>query len=78
MMVSHDRPLKQTIGVDRSRAIDAGKIEIRGLEQELARNRKEEEAVKDALLEVSTCVIFATVQLFITISVHSPHFISVH
>ncbi|KAL3792589.1 hypothetical protein HJC23_005559 [Cyclotella cryptica] len=52
MMVSHDRPLKQTIGVDRSRAIDAGKIEIRGLEQELARNRKEEEAVKDALLEL--------------------------
>jgi hypothetical protein len=56
MMVSNDKPLKQTIGVDRSRAIDAGKIEIRALEQELARNKKEEEAVKDALLEV--CAIF--------------------
>lgn len=48
--------MKQTIGVDRSRAIDAGKIEIRALEQELARNKKEEEAVIDALLEV--CAIF--------------------
>jgi hypothetical protein len=57
MMVSHDRPLKQTIGVDRSRAIDAGKIEIRALEQELARNRKEEDAVKDALLEVGATAV---------------------
>jgi 7-keto-8-aminopelargonate synthetase-like enzyme len=56
MMVSNDKPLKQTIGVDCSRAIDAGKIEIRALEQELARNKKEEEAVIDALLEV--CAIF--------------------
>jgi hypothetical protein len=57
MMVSHDRPLKQTIGVDRSRAIDAGKIEIRALEQELARNRKEDDAVKDALLEVGATAV---------------------
>lgn len=57
MMVSHDRPLKQTIGVDRSRAIDAGKIEIRALQQELTRNKKEEDAVKDALLEVGATAV---------------------
>ena len=51
MMVSNDRPLKQTIGTDRSAAIEAGKHEIRALEQELARNKNEEKAVGDEVFK---------------------------
>lgn len=52
-MIANDRPLKQTIGVDHSRAIDSAKHELKAAEQELNRNTKEESDAKDALLDVS-------------------------
>merc|ERR1712194_740643 len=44
----NDRPLKQTVGVDRSKAIDSAKHEMNAMQQELTRNKSEEKAVKDA------------------------------
>lgn len=49
-MVGNDRPLKQTIGVDRSAAIEATKHEMKALQQELTRNKAEEKGVVDAEL----------------------------
>ena len=43
-MVANDKPMKQTIGVDRSAAIDAAKHEVKAVEQELSRNKTEEAA----------------------------------
>lgn len=48
MMVGNDRGMKQTIGVDRSAAIEQAKHEMKALQQELARNKDEEKGVKDA------------------------------
>ena len=48
MMTSNDRQLKQTIGVDKSAAIENAKHELKALHQELARNKEEEKGVKDA------------------------------
>ena len=45
---SNDKPLKQTVGVDRSRAIESAKHEMKAMQQELARNKSEEKAVKEA------------------------------
>lgn len=47
-MVGNDRKMKQTVGVDRSAAIEATKHEMKALQQELARNKDEEKGVKDA------------------------------
>ncbi|KAL7539962.1 hypothetical protein ACHAWF_012462 [Thalassiosira exigua] len=47
-MVSNDRAMKKTIGVDRSAAIEATKHEMNALQQELARNKEEEKGVKAA------------------------------
>jgi chromosome segregation ATPase len=64
MMVSNDKPLKETIGVDRSNAINQGKHELKALEQELRRNRAEEDAVKDALFDVSHLSLTVLVDAF--------------
>lgn len=48
MMVGNDRGMKQTIGVDRSAAIESIKHEMVALQKELARNREEERGVKEA------------------------------
>ena len=53
MMVSNDRPLKQTIGIDRSNAIDSAKHELKALDHELARNKEEQKGVDAALMDVS-------------------------
>ena len=47
-MVGNDRGMKQTIGVDRSAAIEQTKHELKALQQELTRNKGEEKSVKDA------------------------------
>ncbi|KAL7469954.1 hypothetical protein ACHAXS_010192 [Conticribra weissflogii] len=44
--VSNLKPMKQTVGVDRTAAIDAAKHELKAVQNELARNRSEEDAVK--------------------------------
>lgn len=54
-MIANDRQLKQTIGVDHSRAIETAKHELKAVEKELSRARKEEEDVKEALLQVRYC-----------------------
>lgn len=48
MMVGNDRKMKQTIGVDRSAAIESTKHEVQALQKELDRNQKEEKGIKDA------------------------------
>lgn len=48
VMTSNDRPLKQTVGVDRSAAIESTKHEVKALQQELARNKSEEKGIEDA------------------------------
>lgn len=48
MMVSNDRAMKQTVGVDRSAAIESAKHELKALQQELIRNQEEEKGVNDA------------------------------
>ena len=48
MMVGNDRDMKQTIGVDRSAAIESIKHEMVALQKELARNKEEERGVKEA------------------------------
>ncbi|KAL9181634.1 hypothetical protein ACHAXT_010439 [Thalassiosira profunda] len=48
VMVGNDRGLKQTIGVDRSAAIESIKHEMKALHTELTRNKEEEKGVKDA------------------------------
>lgn len=48
MMVGNDRPMKQTIGVDRSAAMESIKHEIVALQKELARNKEEDKGVRDA------------------------------
>lgn len=49
IMIANERGLKEkTIGVDRSKAIESTKHEIKALQQELSRNKQEEKAVKDA------------------------------
>ena len=53
MMTSNDRPLKQTIGIDQSKAIDSAKHDLKAAEQELRRNQSEQQAVDDALMDVS-------------------------
>jgi chromosome segregation ATPase len=55
-MNANDRPLKQTIGVDRSKAIDSAKHELKALELEVKRCQSEEYAVKEAVLDVSICI----------------------
>jgi len=47
-MMGNDRGMKQTIGVDRSAAIESAKHEMKAMQQELARNKSEEKAVKEA------------------------------
>lgn len=52
MMVSNDKKaMKQTIGVDRSAAIEAAKHEMKVLQLELARNKEELKGVNEALLK---------------------------
>lgn len=52
MMVSNDKKaMKQTIGVDRSAAIEAAKHEMKALQLELARNKEELKGVNEALLK---------------------------
>lgn len=46
-IVSNDRPLRQTIGVDRSDAIDAAKHELKAIQKELERNKREEKVIVD-------------------------------
>jgi len=46
-ITSNDRPLKQTIGVDRSAAIDSAKHELKAIQKELDRNEREVKAIKD-------------------------------
>jgi len=46
-IVSNDRPLKQTIGVDRSAAIDSAKHELNAIQKELDRNKREVKAIGD-------------------------------
>eukprot|EP00571_Detonula_confervacea_P004119 CAMPEP_0172311834 /NCGR_PEP_ID=MMETSP1058-20130122/15802_1 /TAXON_ID=83371 /ORGANISM="Detonula confervacea, Strain CCMP 353" /LENGTH=1228 /DNA_ID=CAMNT_0013025129 /DNA_START=30 /DNA_END=3716 /DNA_ORIENTATION=+ len=48
IMVGNDRAMKQTIGVDRSAAIESTKHEVKALQTELTRNQAEEKGVKDA------------------------------
>ncbi|KAL3811194.1 LOW QUALITY PROTEIN: hypothetical protein ACHAXA_004496 [Cyclostephanos tholiformis] len=48
MMVSNDRGMKQTVGVDRSAAIESAKHELKALQQELVRNQEEQKGVNDA------------------------------
>eukprot|EP00581_Thalassiosira_minuscula_P008708 CAMPEP_0183707658 /NCGR_PEP_ID=MMETSP0737-20130205/4176_1 /TAXON_ID=385413 /ORGANISM="Thalassiosira miniscula, Strain CCMP1093" /LENGTH=1232 /DNA_ID=CAMNT_0025935381 /DNA_START=12 /DNA_END=3710 /DNA_ORIENTATION=- len=48
IMIGNDRPMKQTVGVDRTAAIEAAKHEMKAMQQELVRNKGEEKAVKDA------------------------------
>ena len=48
MMVGNDRPMKQTIGVDRSAAIESIKHEMVMLQKELARNKEEDKGVREA------------------------------
>lgn len=48
MMVGNDRGMKQTIGIDRSAAIESAKHELKALQQELARNKEELKGVNDA------------------------------
>ena len=45
-IVSNDRQLKQTIGVDRSAAIDSAKHELKAIQTELERNKREVEAIE--------------------------------
>jgi len=46
VMIANDRGMKQkTIGVDRSKAIESTKHEVKALQQELVRNKSEEKAV---------------------------------
>ena len=47
-VTGNDRTMKQTVGVDRSAAIESTKHEMKTLHQELARNKQEEKEVKDA------------------------------
>jgi chromosome segregation ATPase len=56
-MVANDKNMKQTIGVDKTKAIDSAKHELKAIEQELKRNQKEEQDVKDASLDVSLCYL---------------------
>lgn len=52
MMVSNDKKtMKQTIGVDRSAAIESAKHEMKALQLELARNKEELKGVNEALLK---------------------------
>ena len=52
MMVSNDKKaMKQTIGVDRSAAIESTKHEMKALQLELARNKEELKGVNEALLK---------------------------
>jgi len=44
-MISNERGMKQTIGVDRSAAIETTKHELKALQQELNRNKEEEKGV---------------------------------
>lgn len=46
-MVSNDRQLKQSIGVDHSAAIDSAKHELRAIQTELDRNKREVKAIND-------------------------------
>jgi len=49
IMIGNDRGMKEkTIGVDRSKAIESAKHEMKAIQQELARNKSEEKAVNDA------------------------------
>lgn len=48
MMVGNDRGMKQTIGVDRSAALESTKHELVALQKEMARNKQELKEVKDA------------------------------
>lgn len=48
MMVSNDRGMRQTIGIDRSAAIESAKHEMKALQQEVTRNQEEQKGVKDA------------------------------
>lgn len=50
-MVGNDRGMKQTIGVDKSAAIESTKHEMKALQQELARNKEEENGIKAAALK---------------------------
>lgn len=45
-IVSNDRQLKQTIGVDRSAAIDSAKHELKAIQTELERNKREVESIE--------------------------------
>jgi chromosome segregation ATPase len=52
MMVSNDKKtMKQTIGIDRSAAIESAKHEMKALQLELARNKEELKGVNEALLK---------------------------
>jgi chromosome segregation ATPase len=46
-IVSNDRPLKQTIGVDRSAAIESAKHEMSAIQKELERIKREAKAIED-------------------------------
>jgi len=48
-IVSNDRPLRQTIGVDRSAAIESAKHEMKAIQKELERNNREVKALGDQL-----------------------------
>jgi chromosome segregation ATPase len=48
-IVSNDRPLRQTIGVDRSAAVESAKHEMKAIQKELERNNREVKAIVDQL-----------------------------
>ena len=48
-ITSNERPLKQTIGVDRSAAIDSAKHEMKAIQKELERNKREEATIEAEL-----------------------------
>lgn len=48
-ITSNERPLKQTIGVDRSAAIDSAKHEVEAIQRELERNKREEATIEAEL-----------------------------
>ena len=52
-MTSNDRQLKQTIGVDKSKAIEAGKLEARALEEDVKRCKQEEKSITNEAFKVS-------------------------
>jgi hypothetical protein len=68
--------MKQTIGVDKTKAIDSAKHELKAIEQELKRNEKEELDVREASKDVSfiseLVLVICTLISFILLHGHRP------